>query len=291
MSLSLKPQHLKRYKEIAMLFFKYGSAEMVSNINVRAELADDAMDVGDSSKSPEELTDELERMGPTFVKLGQILSSRADLLPESYLKALSRLQDKVKAFSYEEVEAAITDELGVRLSKAFQSFEVEPVAAASLGQVHRATLRDGRQVVVKIQRPGIRKQIADDLEVLEEIVGFLNKHSETARRYQFVKIFEEFQKTLISELDYNREAANLTQVGENLKEFENIVVPRPVRDFTSRGVLTMDFVTGKKITSIEPLERMELNGALLADELFKAYLSRFWWTACSTPIRIREMCF
>ena len=271
--ISLKPQHLKRYKDIALLLLKYGNVDMVDQFGLRAALNDDDLTTGQTSP-PEELADDLERMGPTFVKLGQILSSRADLLPEAYLNALSRLQDKVKPFSYEEVEPIVTSELGVRISKAFLRFDPVPVAAASLGQVHRAVLRDGRQVVVKVQRPDIRKQIAQDLEVIEEVADFFQEHTKMGRRYQFAKIFEEFQKTLISELDYLREAANLCAIRDNLKEFTRIVVPSPIADYTTRAVLTMDFIPGKKITQIEPLERMELDGGPLADELFKAYLKQ-----------------
>jgi ubiquinone biosynthesis protein len=273
MGISLKPQHLKRYKDIAMLFVKYGNRDMVQQFGLRAALNDDDF-ATDQTNPPEELANDLERMGPTFVKLGQLLSSRADLLPEVYLNALSRLQDKVKPFSYEEVEAIVTSELGVRISKAFLQFNPEPMAAASLGQVHRASLRDGREVVVKIQRPDIRKQIAQDLEVLEEITDFFEKHTKVGRRYQFAKIFDEFQKTLINELDYQREAANLISIRDNLREFPRIVVPGPIADYTTRAVLTMDYVPGKKLTEIEPLERMDLEGAPLADELFKAYLKQ-----------------
>ncbi|MBA4146977.1 MAG: AarF/ABC1/UbiB kinase family protein [Verrucomicrobia bacterium] len=272
MNLSLKPSHLKRYKEIALLFGKYANPDLARQFNKRAELAVDLPSV--EKQAPEELTNELERMGPTFIKLGQILSSRADLLPQPYLDALSRLQDKVKPFSYAEVEEIISSELGGRISKMFKEFESEPLAAASLGQVHRAILRSGKPVVVKVQRPDIRKQIAEDLEVLEEITSFMDEHFKVARRYQFSKIFEEFQKTLIRELDYSREAASMVTIGKNLAEFPNIVVPQPVMDYCSRGVLTMDYITGKKIPDITPLERTELQGFPLADELFRAYLKQ-----------------
>lgn len=272
MNLSLKPSHLKRYKEIALLFGNYTNPELAKQFGVRAELDEDLPEIG--KRAPEELTNELERMGPTFVKLGQILSSRADLLPKPYLDALSRLQDKVKPFSYAEVEEIITCELGGRISKLFREFDPEPLAAASLGQVHRAITRNGRAVVVKVQRPGIRKQIAEDLEVLEEITSFLDEHFKTARRYQFRKVFEEFQKTLIHELDYTREATSMLLIGKNLEEFSRIVVPEPVMDYTSRAVLTMDYIPGKKIPDITPLERTELDGFVLADELFRAYLKQ-----------------
>jgi ubiquinone biosynthesis protein len=275
MKLSLQPHHLKRYKDIALLFFKYGTSDLAK------EFANDAGDDGNKPPSarpgqpvPEELADDLEKMGPTFIKFGQLLSSRPDLLPEPYLKALARLQDKVKPFPYEQVEEIVSTELGVRISKAFSFFEKKHLAAASLGQVHRAALRDGRPVVVKVQRPEIRKQIADDFEVLEEIAGFLDEHTEAGRRYRFGKILAELKKSILQELDYLREASNLTTLAGNLEEFPHILVPLPVMDYTSRSVLTMNYISGTKITSLSPMVRLETNGGLLAEELFKAYLKQ-----------------
>jgi predicted unusual protein kinase regulating ubiquinone biosynthesis (AarF/ABC1/UbiB family) len=187
---------------------------------------------------------------------------------------LARLQDKVKPFPYGEVEKIVADELGVRISKAFSSFDPEPLAAASLGQVHRATLRDGRVVVVKVQRPGIRKQCAEDFEVLQEIASFLDAHTKIGRRYQFGKVLDEFKTTLKHELDYRQEATNLRKMAESMKEFPHIEVPLPVQDYTTSSVLTMDFVYGTKVTQLSPLARMELDGESLADELFHAYLKQ-----------------
>src|SRR5476649_1337748 len=275
MKLSLKPHHLKRYKDIALLFWKYGTSDLAK------EFANDA--AGDEKTpvaarpgqpAPEELADDLEKMGPTFIKFGQLLSSRPDLLPEPYLKALARLQDKVKPFPYEQVEEIISSELGVRISRAFSFFEEKHLAAASLGQVHSAALRDGRLVVVKVQRPDIRKQIADDFEVLEQIAEFFDAHTDLGRRHRFLKILEEFRITIQQELNYEREAHNLIALGANLKEFELIQVPQPVPDYSTRCVLTMDYVQGRKITSVGPLGRLEMNGAPLAEELFKAYLKQ-----------------
>jgi predicted unusual protein kinase regulating ubiquinone biosynthesis (AarF/ABC1/UbiB family) len=275
MKISLKPQHLKRYKDIALLFAKYSSPDFAREFELGDEFtAGNDTPNGTSALPPEELADDLERMGPTFVKLGQLLSSRADLLPERYLKALARLQDKVKPFSYAEVEEIVQTELGVRLSKAFSRFDSEHLAAASLGQVHRAALRDGRRVVVKIQRPNIRKQIAGDFQVLEEIAEFMDEHTKVGRRYQFVKVLHEFKTTLLHELDYQREASNLDTIAENLKQFSRIHVPRPVADYTTRSVLTMQFVEGTKITELSPLARLDIDGEALAEELFKAYLKQ-----------------
>ena len=274
MNISFKPQHLRRYKDIALLFLKYGNRALVQQFGLRAALRDGDYEAIGQGNPPEELADDLERMGPTYIKLGQLLSSRADLLPKPFLDALARLQDNVKPFSYQEVEATVSHELGVRLSKVFSSFEQEPMAAASLGQVHRAALHDGRPVVVKVQRPEIRKQIAEDLEVLEDIASFLDDHTEFGHSYQFIKLFDEFQKTIIHELDYQFEASNLESVRESLREFESIKVPMPIRDFTTRAVLTMERIEGKKLTEIQPLERMDLRGAELADDLLNAYLKQ-----------------
>jgi predicted unusual protein kinase regulating ubiquinone biosynthesis (AarF/ABC1/UbiB family) len=272
MNLSFKASHLKRYREIITLILKHFNPDMVKQFGVRGLLDEDLPRVDRSQ--PESLTDDLEKMGPTFVKLGQILSSRADLLPQPYLDALSRLQDEVQPFSYEELEDIVVSELGVRISKAFCEFERKPLAAASLGQVHRAVLRSGQRVVVKVQRPGIRKQIAEDLEVLEELTNFFHEHTKVARRYQFRKILEEFQRTLVHELDYQRETSNMVSIGENLKEFPHIIVPKPIADYSTRSVLTMEYIEGEKISKISPLERIDINGFSLADELFKAYLKQ-----------------
>src|ERR1035441_9468797 len=237
-----------------MLFLKYGTSDLAKEF--APENADDEKKLTTAKpgqSAPEELADDLEKMGPTFIKFGQLLSSRADLLPEPYLKALARLQDKVKPFPHEQVEEIIASELGIRISKAFSHFEEKHLAAASLGQVHRAALRDGRPVVVKVQRPEIRKQIADDFEVLEGIAGFFDEHTDIGRRYRFGKILAEFKSSILQELDYQREASNLTTLAANLKEFTHLLVPLPVSDYSSRSVLTMDYVSGTKITSLSPI--------------------------------------
>src|SRR3954469_16156127 len=275
---SLKLAHVGRYKDIAVLLIKYGRSDVV----VEAGWDDDIpkpVGTTPSSEEPakaEQLATDLEAMGPTFVKLGQLLSSRSDLLPPAYIEALARLQDHVKPFPFADVEKIVTEELGVRISKAFANFEEEPAAAASLGQVHRAVLRDGRPVVVKVQRPDIRDQVVEDLESLAEIAGVLDRRTKIGKRFHFSDMIEEFRKTLLAELDYRREANNLTTLANNLAEFERIVVPRPVPDYSSARVLTMDFIEGAKINSLSPVALLEVDGEALAEELFRAYLKQIF---------------
>jgi predicted unusual protein kinase regulating ubiquinone biosynthesis (AarF/ABC1/UbiB family) len=267
--------NLKRYKEIVALLWKYGRSDWVRQMDFLDDSTESRdREVLDGRTDPAQLADDLEAMGATYVKLGQLLSCRSDLLPEPYLKALTRLQDRVKPFSYEEVEQIVLAELGIRISKAFSRFDAKPIAAASLGQVHSAALRDGREVIVKVQRPNIRKQIAEDFEVLGQIADFLDTHTEIGRRYRFQVVLEEFRVTIQQELNYEREAQNLITLGENLREFPHLQVPQPIRDYSTRCVLTMDYVQGHKITSLSPVARLGLNGEVLAEELFKAYLKQ-----------------
>lgn len=272
MSVSLRPQHTGRYKDIARLLVKYGRSDLVKEAGL-----DDIADFGEGGDVPpkaEELTDDLERMGPTYIKLAQLMSTRADLIPPPYAKALSRLQDSVEPFSFEEVERIVAEELGVRLSRAFESFDATPLASASLGQVHRAVLRDGRRVVVKVQRPGIKERIGEDMEALAELAEFADKHSVAGRKYGFGELLEQFRRSLNGELDYRREAANLTQLARIVSKYDRLVIPEPIEDYTTSTVLTMDYIPGRKITKMGPLAKMEFDGCQLAEQLFEAYLDQ-----------------
>ena len=276
--LSIAPSRIKRYSALARLLYKYGNRDLVSRAGLDSALdhASNSAPVESSQppadKMPEALAADLERLGPAYIKLGQVLSTRADLLPPEYLHALSRLQDRVEPFPFADVEQIVQDELGVRLSKGFSSFNERPIAAASLGQVHRAKLRDGRDVAVKVQRPDAREQIAQDLQAFADIAAFLDSHTNAGRTASFVDVVEEFRKSTIEELDYRREAQNLVTLRANLAAFSSILVPVPIEGYCSGRVLTMTYVAGRKITDLNPVLRVDIDGSRLVEDLLHAYL-------------------
>ena len=276
MKISLKPQHLKRYRQIASLMLRFGFSELVRSSGLEDLLGEDLGKLTQRAHpKPAEFARELESMGPTFVKLGQVLSTRGDLIPVEYLKALETLQDDVGQVPFEQVEQVIHEEFGRSVAKTFLTFEPVPLAAASLGQVHKATLPDGREVAVKVQRPGIRTKLADDLDVLDEVASTLETMTKFAERYRFKQVVDEFRRTLMRELDYRTEASNLATLAQNLKEFPELFVPQPIDEFTTARVLCMDFVKGRKITELTDADRKKIDGEHLAGTLQNAYMKQF----------------
>jgi len=269
--LSVHPSHLKRYFEVLQLLRRYGQSDLIKDVPI---VDDPLPHAPPPAESPDAkaLVHDLEKMGPAFIKLGQLLSTRGDILPPAFTEALAKLQDNVEPFDFAQVEPIVTVEIGARLSKAFAKFDAQPLAAASLGQVHQAKLRDGREVVVKVQRPGVREAIADDLEVLAELSSFLDAHTEAGKRYQFGKIVEQLRMSLLRELDYRLEAGNLRLMREHLDSFERIIVPEPIDDYSSGRVLTMEKIRGQKVTALSKLAKLDVDGPALAEELFRAYL-------------------
>jgi ubiquinone biosynthesis protein len=267
------PRHLGRYRDIGRLLLKYGRSDLVRQAGLDTALVDDVEPVGARAEG-EDLAADLERLGPTFIKLGQLLSTRADLLPPPYLDALSRLQDDLEPFPFDQVRETIEDELGARLSRVYDDFDKTPLAAASLGQVHAALLRGGRDVVVKVQRPGIRRQVFDDLEVLENIAGRVEAHSEQGRLFAVGDLVAQFRRSLLDELDYRKEAVNLLRLREIVAERPLLVVPSPYDDYSTGRVLTMDRIPGRKVTEMSPLARLDVDGPALARALFDAYLDQ-----------------
>jgi predicted unusual protein kinase regulating ubiquinone biosynthesis (AarF/ABC1/UbiB family) len=234
--------------------------------------ADDEQPTGDEAKAAAFVRD-LEELGPTYIKLGQLLSTRFDLLPEAYTSALARLQDDAEPFGYDVVEEIVESELGARVRHLFADFEQEPMAAASLGQVHRATLPDGRPVVVKVQRPGAREVTREDMETLAKLADLADRHTSAGRRYGFADLLSQFRRTLAGELDYRREARNLVRFGELTADHDLLVVPQPVADHSTSRVLTMERIEGRKVTDVGPLGLLDVDARPMVEQLFRCYLT------------------
>lgn len=272
--MSLLPENLVRYQKFLSFMLKYWNSDLLNNTTSQAMDEETVNSFSEYDQSPEELVEDLKEMGPTYIKFGQLLSTRPDLLPDRYLKALASLQDDLAPIPYVEVREIVEYEIGTKISKAFNYFEEEPLASASIGQVHGAELRSGKRVAVKVQRPGIRKKFLDDLNTLEEVAALAVKHTQMGKQYGFDDVFAELKRIMLQELDYLREAGNLVTLGTNLKEYRRLIVPQPIPDYTTSKVLTMEFVKGKKITSISPLKKTENDYTPLVEELVHAYLKQ-----------------
>ncbi|MBD2166979.1 AarF/ABC1/UbiB kinase family protein [Calothrix membranacea FACHB-236] len=211
-------------------------------------------------------------LGPTFIKVGQLFSTRADIFPVEYVEELAKLQDKVPAFSYEQVEAIIERELGKKIPELFQSFDPVPLAAASLGQVHKAVLYTGEAVVVKVQRPGLKKLFEIDLQILKGIARYFQNHPKWGRGRDWIGIYEECCRILWEEIDYLNEGRNADSFRRNFRGYEWVKVPRIHWRYTSSRVLTLEYVPGIKISQYEALEAAGLDRKLIARQGAQAYL-------------------
>ncbi|MBD2210272.1 AarF/ABC1/UbiB kinase family protein [Calothrix sp. FACHB-156] len=211
-------------------------------------------------------------LGPTFIKVGQLFSTRADIFPIEYVEELAKLQDKVPAFSYEQVEAIIERELGKKIPELFQSFDPVPLAAASLGQVHKAVLYTGEAVVVKVQRPGLKKLFEIDLQILKGIARYFQNHPKWGRGRDWIGIYEECCRILWEEIDYLNEGRNADSFRRNFRGYEWVKVPRIHWRYTSSRVLTLEYVPGIKISQYEALEAAGLDRKLIARQGAQAYL-------------------
>lgn len=272
----LAPRYLPRLASTIGLFTRYGLADFAKQQGLEG-IAHDAEPGEDHSGSPDKaqaFRKRLVELGPAYIKLGQVLSTRPDLLPLSYIRELEKLQDDVDPIPIDDVVRSIEEELGARLSKLFVDFDVEPLGTASLGQVHAAELRDGRPVVVKIQRPNIRNLLADDVAFFHELASFLSDHTQAGARIDLVGVVQQLEQALTDELDYRVEARNAMSFRRTLAEFPRILVPRVIEAYTTETILTTERIRGTKIDDVSPLTRIEHDFSPVAEELTRAYLKQ-----------------
>lgn len=264
---TLKLGHVSRYGELARLLLAHRGV-------LRGDAPERDPDGAALQQDAEKLVAQLQGMGPTYVKLGQLLSSRVDLLPSAYTDALRCLQDHADPVPFDVVRQIAEEELGVRLSAVFTRVDRVPLGSASMAQVHRALLRDGRVVAVKVQRPGIRSQILDDMDVISELAATFDEHLGSARRAGLVAMVDEFRRALLEELDYRHEAANLRLLGEVVRPYDRLETPDPVEELSSARLLVMTLVEGVNVGGLEPTSVPEEEGGVLVGQLFKAYLDQ-----------------
>ncbi|MCM2373696.1 ABC1 kinase family protein [Aporhodopirellula aestuarii] len=258
------------YSKLSALLWKHGCGDLAG------KLGWSNADAGDPEKerSAQSLAEDIERLGTAYIKLAQIASTRQDLLPPEYIEALGRLQDDVEPVPWEDIEQAIIDGLGVKPSKLFASISHEPLATASIGQVHRAKLHDGREVVVKVRRPGIAEEAIEQIESLKRLARMVDDKTDVGKKFRFCSLVGAVEYALTHELDYRLEANHLQHLAENLEAFDRIVVPLPIPQMVCSSVLVMQYLTGAAIKDVSGVVLNELDTDVIADQLVRAYLQQ-----------------
>jgi len=264
-------RHMQRYRQILTVLLKYGFGDMVDALKIEQYLEIGLQLFSRKHREKIETLSRavrvrmvLEELGPTFIKMGQILSTRPDLLPVEFIQELPKLQDEVPPFPFPEVEAVVKEELQKSIDQVFSSFEKQPLAAASIGQVHQARTLDGKNVVVKIQRPGIRRIIKVDLEIMMHLAGLMERHLEGWDIQRPTRVVEEFAHTLERELDYTLEAAYMERFARQFEDEHAVYVPQVYREATTSRVLTMEHIDGVKASDIDRLEKEGLDRIKIA---------------------------
>ncbi|MFP4655441.1 MAG: ABC1 kinase family protein [Methanohalobium sp.] len=271
---------LKRYKDIVDVLIKYEFGHIVDRMGLRP-LGSFKSKIGRGPKKeyryltgPERVRMALEELGPTYVKLGQILSMRHDLIPAKYANEFAKLQDNVQPFDFELVKSTINKDIGKGISELFSEFREEPIASASIGQVHYAKLLDGTEVAVKVQRPGIKKVIESDLDIMYSLAGFAEQHIEGAELYRPIDIVDEFSKSIHAEMDYVREVTNIERFSQNLKDDPNIYIHDVYWEYCGEFVLTTEYIRGIKGDDFEKIDKHGFDRYKIAEIGGKSFMKQ-----------------
>lgn len=263
---------IRRYRNILGILIKYGFGHVVEQLNVNyyLELGRKIVTLGTAPKEIERLTQPerlrlaMEELGPTFIKLGQILSTRPDVLPREYVEEFGKLQDKIPSIPLAEVLRQVEDELGGPAAEFFAEFSPEPLAAASIAQVHRGRLLSGEEVVIKVQRPGIDGTVETDLDILAGLAYLVEHHIPQADIYDPVGVVKEFRRTIKREMDFTREGRTIDRFAANFTGDATVYTPKVYWDYTSQRVLTMEYVPGIKISQLYDLQESNYDRKAIA---------------------------
>ncbi|MGD9121298.1 MAG: AarF/UbiB family protein [Desulfobacterales bacterium] len=267
-------RHLNRYRQILAILIKYGFGDLLDRLSIDQYIGAGLQAISrkraervEKLTRPQRLRMAFEELGPTYIKLGQILSTRPDLVTVDILEELARLQDEVPPFPFEDVKAIVESEFGIPAEELFDQLDDQPLASASIGQVHGARTKDGEAVAVKFQRPDIQKIIEVDLEIMLHLATLAERHIKEFEIHRPVKIVEEFARTLEKEIDYRNEATNMERIARRFLDTPHIYIPAVFREFTTSRVLTTELIEGIKISKIESIVEAGLDQKVIADRV------------------------
>ncbi|MBT0665965.1 2-polyprenylphenol 6-hydroxylase [Geobacter pelophilus] len=256
---------IRRYRQISRILFKYGFDHILEYLNIPSRLARGRrlfrqQEAKIATLSPaERMRLVLEELGPTFIKLGQILSTRPDVIPRQFVNEFAKLQDMVPAFSIDDVRSQVRHELHGEIEELFSSFDIEPIAAASIAQVHRATMLTGENVVVKIRRPNIEEQVETDIDALFWLAQLIERHIANKEVYEPVALVREFARTIRREMDFTREGHTIEKIAANFTGDPTMYFPKVYWNASSRGILTLEFIDGIKVSEHEALANVGMD--------------------------------
>jgi ubiquinone biosynthesis protein len=274
-------RNLNRYRQILAILFKYGFGDLLDRLKIEQYIEVGLQLISRNKRDrlaklsrAKRVRMAFEELGPTYVKLGQILSTRPDLVPVDFTREFSKLQDEVPSFDFSDVSKIIETELGASPQELFEFIDETPFASASIGQVHRAGLEDGETVAIKVQRPGIQKIIEVDLEIMLHLATLMERNIKEMALFRPVKIIEEFARTLEKEIDYTSEAASMERFARHFLDDPTIYIPKVYRETTTERVLTMELVDGIKVSEVELLEEAGLDRKIITARGADFYLKQ-----------------
>jgi len=269
-------RHIARFGEIVAVFAKHGWGHLLERAGLGGKAKGVPVPGSEALTGPVRLRSALEELGPTFIKLGQVLSTRPDILPNDYVQELAKLQDTAPNVPKDTIAKIIFEEFGQPVNQVFSTFDDEPMAAASLAQAHRAELADGRDVVVKIQRPGVEDLVQLDLEIMASVARFVEQHWEAARAHGVADLVDEFSIIMREELDYTREGQNTDRLRASLAGLKKVAIPQVHWDLCTRRVLVLERIEGIKISDVDALRAQGIDIADLAERFVSIFLKQIY---------------
>jgi ubiquinone biosynthesis protein len=272
-------RHIKRYEQILGILMRHGFESVVRKLEGVIPLSKTVLSSiykGKVISKPRRVRFVLQELGPTAVKFGQWMSTRPDILPLEYIAEFEKLQDRVPPFLFSKVREIIKEDFGAEIEDLYDSFSQEVIASGSIAQVHRARLKDGTEVVVKVQRPDIAETIETDMEILVDLAHLAGEHIIRTKAYDPVAIVEEFSHAIHRHLDFWNEAKNIERFGENFKDVDYVFIPQVFKELTSSRVLTVEFINGIKVNDLGKIEAMGLDRKIIAENIANSYLKQVY---------------